>query len=86
MQILSIEEFKNLIACIQGIVSIIAIIVGAYWTYIKFIDRRENQPKIEFTLDINFLGTGNGKLIVELIAYLVRHKIRVDSFYMKFFI
>ena len=67
---MTFEEFNQLAGGTESAATILALVVGAYWTYTRFIKQRENYAFIEFTVDINFVGKQDGKWIVELIAFL----------------
>jgi hypothetical protein len=56
---------------------VLALAVGAYWTYTRFIKQHENFAIIEFTVDINFVDKQGGKWNVELIAFL-KNKVKVQ--------
>jgi len=66
----NLEGFNNLAGGIESLATVLALAVGGYWTYNRFIKQRENFAFIEFTVDLNFVGKQDGKWIVELIAYL----------------
>jgi hypothetical protein len=67
---MTFEEFNHLAGGVESVATVLALAVGAYWTYIRFIKQRENYAFIEFTVDMYFVGRQDGKWIVELIAYL----------------
>ena len=76
---MSYEELKNLTAAIQSVATAVALVIGGYWTYRRFIQQRENYAFIEFTVDMNFIGKQEGCWIVELIANLEnKGKVRHD--------
>lgn len=82
---MSLESLNHLAGAIESIATVIALGVGAYWTYTRFIKQRENFAFIEFTVDMNFVGKQDGKWIIELIAYLenkgkVQHRFSDLSF------
>lgn len=67
---MSLEDFSSAAGGLESIATVVALVVGAYWTYTRFIKQRENFPFIEFTVDMNFIGKQDGSWIVELIAHL----------------
>jgi hypothetical protein len=67
---MTFEDFNHLVGGFESVATVIALGVGAYWTYTRFIKQRENFAFIEFTVDMNFVGRQDGYWIVELIAYL----------------
>ena len=67
---MNLEDFNHLAGAIESLATVLALVVGAYWTYTRFIKQRENFAFIEFTVDMNFIGKQDGSWVVELIAYL----------------
>lgn len=70
----------ELVTFLQSLFTITALLVGGWWTYWKFIRQREDCPKTEFDLDIKFVGTQDGKYLIEVSANvtnkgLVRHRL-----------
>jgi hypothetical protein len=63
-------QLKEIASFIESVSKVIALTVGGYWTYTRFIRQRDDYAFIEFTVDLNFVGKQDGKWIVELIAYL----------------
>jgi hypothetical protein len=66
----TLEEFNWLAGGLESLATVFALLVGAYWTYTRFIKQREGYAFIDFTVDMNFIEHQDGKWIVELIAYL----------------
>ena len=63
----------------------LAAVVGAWWAFEKWRTRDEHFPRVYFEVSVNFLGTKDEQLLVELIAILenkglVPLKIRNFSF------
>jgi len=54
----------------QSVFTVLSIIVGGWWVYLKFVRAQEKYPNLEFTADINPIGIQNGMLVVELLAYI----------------
>jgi hypothetical protein len=82
---MTLENFNHLAGGIASLATIVALAVGGYWTYTRFIKQRENYAFIEFTVDINFVGKQGPWWIVELIANLenkgkVQHQFEDLSF------
>jgi len=82
---MSPEDFNHVAGAIGSLATVVALGIGAYWTYTRFIKQRENFAFIEFTVDMNFVGRQGGSWIVELIAYLenkgkVQHRFSDLSF------
>lgn len=82
---MDLEDFNNLAGGFESIATFVTLVIGAYWTYTRFIRQRENYAFIEFTVDMNFVGRQDGYWIVELVAYLenkgkVQHRFSDLSF------
>ncbi|HBS85703.1 MAG: hypothetical protein A2W91_13640 [Bacteroidetes bacterium GWF2_38_335] len=74
----------EVLSLLEGSITIIAIIVGAFWTYRKFVRQRERHPKIQFDIDINFLTIQDDNIIFEICLMIenkgvVRHQIDANS-------
>jgi len=74
-------DFKDFAAGLQSIATCIAFAVGGWWTYKRFGVEREGVPRVEFTVDVRFVGTHGDHVVLELIANVtnkgkVRHEIR----------
>jgi hypothetical protein len=67
---MDLSNIKDLADTVESVATVVALAVGGYWTYARFIRQRDDYAFIEFTLDMNFIGQQDGKWIVELIAYL----------------
>lgn len=67
---MNLSDMKDILDAIEALATVLALAIGGYWTYSKFIRQRDNFAFIEFTVDMNFIGKQDGKWIVELIAYL----------------
>ena len=81
------EEFNNLAGGIASAATVLALAVGGFWTYNRFVKQREKFPFIEFTVDIFPVGKQGDWWIVELIAYIenkgkVQHRIRDFDFHL----
>jgi hypothetical protein len=79
------ENFNHVAGAIESLATAVALGVGAYWTYTRFIKQREDFAFIEFTVDMDFVGRQDGSWIVELVAYLenkgkVQHRFSDLSF------
>jgi hypothetical protein len=69
----------------QAAVTLLAGAAAGVWAIIKARKRREHAPRLEFTVDVNFVGIHSDSWLVELVALvqnkgLVRHLIREFSF------
>lgn len=77
--------FKELAAGIQSMATATALIVGGGWACWKFLIQGESHAKIEFGVDLRFLGIYDDKCLVEAMTTIenkgvVRHRIRDFSF------
>src|SRR5262245_27024016 len=78
---MSLEDWKNVAEIIQASVTTIALIVAGVWAYIKFIYRRENVSRAEFTIDLDFVGEQGEYWLVEISAFVenkgsIRHPVK----------
>jgi hypothetical protein len=85
---MTLEEFNNLAGGVESFATLVALCVGGYWAYTRFIRQRESYAFIEFTVDINFVGRQSGFWIVELIAHLenkgkVQHRFSDLTFHLE---
>ena len=83
--ILADSVFPPSIQILQAAVTLLAGAAAGVWAIIKVRKRREHAPRLEFTVDVNFVGTHGDSWLVELVALvhnkgLVRHLIREFSF------
>ena len=62
------ESFKNLTAGIQSIATVLALGVGAFWTYIRFIRTGESRSKVDIDADLLFIREQSGEWIVEAVV------------------
>jgi len=88
---MSYEEFDHLASGLSSIATILALLIGAIWTYQRFVRTREANPKIQFTVDISFVAKQNGYWIAEVLAFLenkglVRHDITTFTYDVRFFL
>jgi hypothetical protein len=78
---MGLDVWIKLFALVQSLITIVAIAVGGAWAYAKFIYRREKEPRAEFTVDLDFVGTQGNSWLVEVSASvenkgLVRHPVK----------
>lgn len=82
---MSYEEFNNWAGGIESLATVAALIIGAYWTYTRFVRQRDNFPLIEFTADVEFIGKHQDSWVVELTTTIenkgkVQHRISEFAF------
>jgi hypothetical protein len=85
------EDFDHLASGLSSLATILALGIGALWTYQRFVRTREANPKIQFTVDISFVIQQNGFWVAEALAFLenkglVRHDIKTFSFDVRYFL
>jgi hypothetical protein len=74
-----LEYLSKMATAIKDVVTTVAVIVGGWWAYKRFVRQRDAHPRCSFTLDVRFIGIQDGRLILEVVATLqnqglVRHR------------
>ena len=74
------SQVAELATVLQSFTTIVAFLVGGWWTYWRFIKQREDCPKIEFDVAIKFVGTQHERHLIEVSTIvenkgLVRHRL-----------
>ena len=82
---MDLENFNYLAGGLESIATLVALAVGGYWTYNRFVQQREDFAFIQFTVDINVVGEHGMWWIVELVATLenkgkIQHQFKDLSF------
>jgi hypothetical protein len=82
---MSWEDWKNACATFQSLVTGVGVIFGGIWAYRRYVRQEENNPYIEFSADLNFIGKQAGWWIVEITAFVenkgkVQHRMREFTF------
>jgi hypothetical protein len=82
---LTYEDLNHLAGSVESLATALALLVGGYWTYNRFLRQRDDFAFIEFTVEINVIGAHGDSSIVELVANLenkgkVQHQVRDLSF------
>lgn len=72
------EFLKNILTCL-------AIIIGAAWTFWRFILNGDGKPKIQFDVDLRIIGRQDSKILIEAIA-IVSNKGQVRHWIKEFFL
>ena len=67
------QEWRDVAGAVQSFATALSLIVGGSWVYWKFIRQRENQPSIDFSAAVNFIGQQGDWLVVELTAEVTNH-------------
>lgn len=62
---------KESIQLAESILKSLAILIAGLWVIFKFIINRDHSPKIQFELDVIFLGRQDGKILIEVVAKLL---------------
>lgn len=47
-----------------------ALVAGAWWGVVKYLKRDEHFPRVGFEVSANFVGTHDGKVLLEVLAHL----------------
>jgi len=81
---MNLEQFEQLAGSIESLATVVALLIGGFWTYRKFIRQREDFPHIDFSVDLRFVAVQGDTWVVEVIAWLenkgkVQH--RISDFY-----
>jgi len=82
---IEISTLPPTIQILQAVVTLGAAAIAGIWAIFKVAKRREHSPRIEFTVDVEFVGRQKGTWLVMVIAWLdnkglVRHKIGKFTF------
>lgn len=64
------EDWNNLTAGIQSIVTVVSIVLAGLWAYYRFDLYLERFPHIEFSADIELIGMKDGWWIAEVMAII----------------
>ena len=86
---MDLNDFKNLADSISSIATTSTVFIGGVWAYLRFVRNREAHPKIEFSVDVEFVQRQDGYWIVEAVALvdnkgLVRHNILKFNFSIRY--
>jgi hypothetical protein len=63
-------DIKTISDIAESGVKVAAIIVGAGWTYWKFVIQRANEPATDLDISVNFVGKQDAKWIIEITVTL----------------
>ena len=77
-RLLTLEQAKTISAIAQSACAVMAVLVGSIWAIWRYALKREAQPKIEFTLELQALGAIAEERLVNVVAVItnrgsVRH-------------
>lgn len=64
------DAFNHLMSGIQATMTTIGLLGGGWWAYEKFVRRDEHFPRVQFSVDIGFVGIQADRWLVEVIASL----------------
>jgi hypothetical protein len=65
---LSLLNWKTIFQATQALITSLAYLFAAAWTYFIFIKRREGHPRLEFDVGIETLAVHNKKILLEVIC------------------
>lgn len=74
------SQIIELTTIVQSIFTVLTLLVGGWWTYRRFVLQREDCPKLEFDIDLKFVGIQNERHLIEVAMVvsnkgLVRHRL-----------
>lgn len=64
------NQFIELLKGIESILTIIGLLIGGGWAIWKFILVKETSPKLEFKVDVNFVGKHKEEWLIEILGLL----------------
>jgi hypothetical protein len=64
------QEFNNILAGIESLATVLALITGGIWTYRRFVNRREAYPRVAFDPIIRFVGETECVWLAEVVAQI----------------
>jgi len=62
--------FKDIASILQSIVTTLAIIIAGIWALSKFVFHKEYFPRVDFSVNVNFVGIHNGEWLIEILGLL----------------
>jgi hypothetical protein len=74
---MSWEDWKNFSTTLQSFFTCVGILAGGIWAYTRYVRQEENNPYIEFSADVNFIGRQSESWIIEIIG-LIENKGKVQ--------
>jgi hypothetical protein len=86
---MTLEDWKNIAAIAQASAAVAAACVGGAWAYMKFVYRREKEPRAEFDVHLDFVGLQGDRWLVEASAIVdnkgsVRHPVRKFELHLRY--
>lgn len=63
-------DLKTITEVTESIVKVAAVLVGAGWSYWKFVIQRANEPATDIDIGVNFVGKQQGQWIIEVTVTL----------------
>lgn len=57
---MSYAEFDNFAGALSSLATIVALVVGGWWAYGRFVRTRDAWPKLKFSVDIEFVCKQDG--------------------------
>lgn len=68
--LIDITKFKEIAEATQAIATTIGIIIGGAWVLRNYVFQREYFPRIDFSVDVNFIGVHKGEWLIEVLGLL----------------
>lgn len=74
---------------VLSVIQSLLLIIGGVWTFFALILRRELATRVEFSIDVQFIGVHTNYWLAEILAYvdnkgLRRHKVADFSFWVRY--
>ena len=84
-KIFTLADWKDVASIVQSLATAVSFIVVGWWVIFRYRRQQENYPNIEFSADLNFVGTQGDWWIVEIVALIVnkgkvQHRMRDFEF------
>jgi hypothetical protein len=87
---LNLSDWKSITDIAESVAKIVAVAIGGVWVYYRFVRTREDYPKVNFAVGLEFVGVHNYRWLTEVVAEvenrgLVEHEIhnfRFELFYL----
>jgi len=67
---MELSEAKIIAETVQSAVTTLGIIMGGAWALRKYAFRKEDFPRIDFSVDVNFVGRHQGEWVIEILGLL----------------
>lgn len=84
-----LKTVESIAKIVESIVTTGAIVLGGAWAFVTLVLRREFSRRVEFSVDIAFVGLHRDQWLAEIIGYMenkghVRHKVTDLTFWVRY--